>query len=70
MHPDIGKAMENLSIVLDWYNTTSKGSGSGLDENGFPLDYSSYEDYGGESFFATYFSLGKSSLFLIFKSTI
>ena len=54
--------MENLSIIMDWYNNM-KGSGSGLDEDGFPPDYSSYEDYGGESFFDTYFSLGKSSLF-------
>ena len=55
--------MKNLSTVMDLYNA-SKGSGSGLDEDGFPLDYSAYEDYSGESFFDTYFSLGKCLLLI------
>ena len=60
------KAMENLSIVMDLYNASK---GSGLDEDGFPMDCSSCEDFGGESFFDTYFSLGKFSntYFLIYR---
>lgn len=51
--------MENFSVVFNLYNL-SGGLGSGL-EDSFPEDYSAYDDYGGESFFDTYFSMGKFS---------
>ena len=59
----VNRQMQNLSISLLDQNRSKNQSDldrSILDPQGLPEDYPMYEDYGGASFFGTYFSRGKN----------
>ncbi len=58
----VNRQIQNLTILVQDQNGSvhmSTQDYSVLDQPGFHPDYPIYEDYGGASFFGTYFSKGK-----------
>ncbi len=60
----VNRQIQNLTILVQDQNGTNDLSNldySVVEHSGFPPDYPIYEDYGGASFFETYFSKGKAT---------